>query len=52
MVIAHRMEFVESMHDLLPDFRGTIWIDDAGHWTQQEQPAAFNTALLDQLDRL
>ncbi|MDX2379040.1 MAG: alpha/beta hydrolase [Acidimicrobiia bacterium] len=51
-VIAHRPEYVESMNDLLPDFRGTIWIDDAGHWTQQEQPAAFNTALLDQLDRL
>ena len=51
-VIAHRPEYVESMVGLLPDFRGTTWIDDAGHWTQQEQPKAFNSALFDVLDRL
>jgi pimeloyl-ACP methyl ester carboxylesterase len=51
-VIAHRTEYVESMNDLLPDFRGAVWIDNAGHWTQQEQPEAFNAALFDLLDRL
>ncbi len=49
LVIAHRMEYVESMHDLLPDFRGATIIDGVGHWTQQERPAAFNTALLESL---
>ncbi len=51
-VIAHRMEYVDAMSRLLPDFRGTILIDDAGHWTQQERPAEFNAALLDLLGRL
>ncbi|MFK7919249.1 MAG: alpha/beta fold hydrolase [Ilumatobacter sp.] len=45
MVIAHRMDYVESMNTLLPDYRGTFMIDGPGHWTQQEAPAAFNTAL-------
>lgn len=52
VVIGHRPEYVESMNDLLPDFRGAIWIDDAGHWTQQEKPAEFNRALFELLDRL
>ena len=30
----------------LPDFRGGTLLDGAGHWTQQEAPAAFNAALL------
>lgn len=51
-VIAHRMEYVERMEAALPDHRGTIIVDDAGHWTQQERPAAFNAALLELLDRL
>ena len=37
---------VERMTDTLPDFRGGTLIDGAGHWTQQEAPAAFNEALL------
>ena len=49
MVIAHRMEYVDSMHDLLPDFRGATIIDGPGHWTQQEAPSEFNDALLDAL---
>ena len=52
MVIAHRMEYVEAMHTLLPDFRGVEIVADAGHWTQQEQPAAFNAALLRLLPQL
>jgi pimeloyl-ACP methyl ester carboxylesterase len=51
-VIAHRMESVEAMADLLPDHRGNVLIDGAGHWTQQERPAEFNAALLDLLDRI
>lgn len=49
MVIAHRMEYVDSMHTSLPDYRGTFMIDGPGHWTQQEAPAEFNTALRDAL---
>ncbi len=37
---------VERMQNLLPDFRGDTLIPGAGHWTQQEAPAAFNNALL------
>lgn len=48
-VIAHRPEYVAAMEQLLPDFRGTRMIADAGHWTQQEQPGAFNEALLELL---
>lgn len=48
-VIAGRPEYVAGMAALLPDFRGTRMIEDAGHWTQQEQPAEFNAALLDLL---
>jgi pimeloyl-ACP methyl ester carboxylesterase len=49
MVIAYRMEYVESMATSLPDYRGHLLIADAGHWTQQEKPAQFNAALLRQL---
>jgi len=28
-----------------PDFRGLTWIENAGHWVQFEQPAAFDAAL-------
>jgi pimeloyl-ACP methyl ester carboxylesterase len=52
MVIAHRMEYVESMTMLLPDYRGHVIIPDAGHWTQQEKPDEFNAALIQQLDEL
>ena len=37
---------IERMTATLPDFRGGTLIDGAGHWTQQEAPAAFNVALL------
>jgi pimeloyl-ACP methyl ester carboxylesterase len=37
---------IERMAATLPDFRGGTLLDGAGHWTQQESPEAFNTALL------
>ena len=36
----------ERMRNLLPDYRGEAIIPGAGHWVQQETPAAFNDALL------
>jgi pimeloyl-ACP methyl ester carboxylesterase len=44
-VIANRAG-VDAMKDVLPDFRGSVIIPEAGHWTQQETPDAFNEALL------
>ena len=43
---------IERMQNLLPDFRGSTIIEDVGHWTQQEAPAAFNNALLGFLQSL
>lgn len=45
-VIAGRPEMVDAMVHLLPDYRGKVMLDGAGHWTQQERPDAFNEALL------
>jgi len=36
----------ERMRASLPDYRGDTIIPGAGHWVQQETPAAFNAALL------
>jgi pimeloyl-ACP methyl ester carboxylesterase len=43
---------IERMQNLLPDFRGSTVIAGAGHWMQQETPAAFNGALLGFLQTL
>lgn len=45
-VIAYRPGYVASMATLLPDHRGSVLLEGAGHWTQQEAPDAFNAALL------
>jgi pimeloyl-ACP methyl ester carboxylesterase len=37
---------IQRMQDKLPDFRGATVLENVGHWTQQEAPAAFNDALL------
>lgn len=36
---------INRMGGILKDFRGATVIPEIGHWTQQEAPAAFNTAL-------
>jgi pimeloyl-ACP methyl ester carboxylesterase len=51
-VIARRPEYVEQMETELPDYRSTVMIEGAGHWTQQEKPHEFNAALFHLLDRL
>ncbi len=43
---------LDRMRDQLPDFRGHTMVDGAGHWIQQEAPAAFNDALLGFLRQL
>lgn len=37
---------VAELDKVLPDLRGKIIIDGAGHWVQQERPAEVNAALL------
>jgi pimeloyl-ACP methyl ester carboxylesterase len=37
---------IERMRSTLPDFRGATVLDGVGHWTQQENPPAFNDALI------
>lgn len=36
----------EAMRRELPDFRGTVEVEGAGHWVQQERPGEVNAALL------
>jgi epoxide hydrolase A/B len=43
---------LDRMKDGLPNYHGAVLIDGAGHWTQQERPAAFNDALLGFLQQL
>ena len=43
---AVRPEFVDDAAKNIDDFR-MVWIDDASHWVQQDQPEAVNAALLD-----
>jgi pimeloyl-ACP methyl ester carboxylesterase len=37
---------IEWMGATLPGFRGGVGLPGVGHWTQQEDPAGFNAALL------
>jgi pimeloyl-ACP methyl ester carboxylesterase len=36
----------DSTVHLLPDHRGTVIVDGAGHWVQQEKPDEVNAALI------
>lgn len=40
---------IEEMRSRLPSLRDVVILDGIGHWTQQEDPAGFNAALLDLL---
>lgn len=37
---------VETLEACVPNLRGKILIDGAGHWIQQERPTEVNQALL------
>jgi len=51
-VIAARLDTLDEGHADLPEYRGSILVDGAGHWTQQERPTEFNAALLELLTRV
>ena len=38
---------IDKMREACTDFRGVKWIDDAGHWVQQEQPEKVAKQILD-----
>jgi len=42
-----RPEMAVGMEAWVPNLRRTVLIEGSGHWTQQEQPAAVNAALLE-----
>jgi len=42
----------DKMTEWVPDLRGTVIIEGAGHWVQQERPAEVNAALLSFLQSL
>lgn len=42
----------EAQEKWLTDHRGSVLIDGAGHWVQQEAPAEVNTALIDFCDQI
>ena len=43
---------LDAMTDWVPDLRGSVIVDGAGHWVQQERPDEVNTALLTFLDTI
>jgi pimeloyl-ACP methyl ester carboxylesterase len=46
-VIAGGMAMVDAAHAVLPDHRASVLIPGAGHWLQQEAPAATTRTLLE-----
>jgi pimeloyl-ACP methyl ester carboxylesterase len=51
-VISRDLSGLERMKAQLPNYLGGVILEGAGHWTQQEQPEAFNSALLGFLSQL
>jgi pimeloyl-ACP methyl ester carboxylesterase len=41
-----------GMEEWVPDLRGTLMLPATGHWTQQEQPARVNAAVIEFLSGL
>lgn len=42
----------QAMEGWVTDLRGTVTIEGAGHWVQQERPEEVNEALLEFLGEL
>lgn len=52
LVTARDPSGISRMAELLPGFAGSVVLPRVGHWTQQEDPAGFNSALLGFLAKL
>jgi pimeloyl-ACP methyl ester carboxylesterase len=46
VIFGQTRESVLATRRWVPNLREPIWIDDCGHWIQQEEPAQVNEALL------
>ena len=46
LAIPGMAEIIAAMPALVPDLRGALYIQDAGHWLAQERPAEVSTAIL------
>ena len=46
MVIARTLDTVDATNGQTPNYKGSVIIPGAGHWTQQEKADEFNAALL------
>lgn len=51
-VIATRLDTIDPTNAVTPNYKGSVLIPGAGHWTQQEKPAEFNAALIGFLSSL
>jgi pimeloyl-ACP methyl ester carboxylesterase len=51
-VIAPRLDTLDAVNGLTPNYKGSVIIPGAGHWTQQEMPDEFNAALMGFLQTL
>ena len=51
-VIASRLDTIDATNSITPNYKGSVIIPEAGHWTQQEKPDEFNAALLGFLQTL
>jgi len=45
-VIASRLDTIDAVNALTPNYKGSVIIPGAGHWTQQEFPDEFNAAMM------
>jgi pimeloyl-ACP methyl ester carboxylesterase len=52
LVIANNPTAISSMEKKVANLQGSIVIPNVGHWIQQENPAAFNDALLSFLSEI
>lgn len=46
-ILGQTREGVAATKEWVPNLREPVWIDDCGHWLQQEEPEQVNAALLD-----
>lgn len=45
-ILGQTREAVAATTDWVPNLREPVWIENCGHWLQQEEPEQVNTALL------
>ena len=51
-VIAARLDTIDAVNAMTPNYKGSVIIPGAGHWTQQEAPDQVNKILLDFLEKI